>query len=121
MPRSRHPPQLKAKIWVEIDGKKALTDDGADLLEQIEATGSLSKAARQLRFSYRRAWMLLDAMNHRWELPLVSTAIGGEGGGGAKLTDLGQRVLRSFRDVQIQIEATLDSETNGFRRATRPS
>lgn len=108
----------RAKVWIERDGKLALSDDGADLLEQIQAAGSLSEAARRLRYSYRRAWMLLDAMNKRWDLPLVVTAIGGPRGGGAKLTELGQRVLRSFRDLQVHIEAAIDQEVDGFQQAT---
>ena len=54
---------IRAKIWIERGGAAALTEAGADLLEQIEASGSLSHAARTLRYSYRRAWMLVDAMN----------------------------------------------------------
>src|SRR5438552_11010447 len=88
---------LRGRVWVEIDGQPALTEPGADLLEQIAACGSLSEAARRLRFSYRRAWMLLDAMNRRWDSPLVTTAIGGKKGGGAKLTEQGQLALRSYR------------------------
>jgi molybdate transport system regulatory protein len=76
-------------VWVEIGNKPAMTDAGADLLEQIGICGSLSEAARRLRFSYRRAWMLLDAMNKRWPGPLVKTATGGSGGGGATVTELG--------------------------------
>jgi molybdate transport system regulatory protein len=106
-------------VWIERDGAVALTDDGADLLEQIAAKGSLSEAARVLRFSYRRAWMLLDAMNRRWDGPLVTTAIGGRKGGGAALTELGGRVLRSFRDMQIQVEAAIEDGVDSFRRATR--
>jgi molybdate transport system regulatory protein len=63
--------------------------------------------------------MLLDAMNKQWDLPLVITSTGGERGGGARLTELGSRVLRSFRDMQVQIEATIDRETEGFHRAVR--
>ena len=122
MPRPRRPSSpsmLRAKIWVERGGLVALTDAGADLLEQIQVKGSLSEAARSLHFSYRRAWMLLDAMNKRWDEPLVITAIGGKRGGGATLTELGGRALRSFRDLQIHIEAAIDQEVDGFRRATR--
>lgn len=114
-----NPPAVpRAKVWIERGGKLALTEAGADLLEQIEAAGSLSEAARRLRYSYRRAWLLVDTMNKQWELPLVVTSIGGERGGGAKVTELGGRVLRSFRDLQLQIEATIDRETNAFQRAT---
>ena len=107
---------LRAQLWVEAsDGKPLLTPAGADLLEQIMACGSLSEAARRLRYSYRRAWMLLDAMNHRWPEPLVKTAAGGFRGGGARVTETGQRVLRTFRDLQLQIEHLLDTAGDPFR------
>ena len=115
---SSNEPILRGRIWVETTGV-ALTEPGADLLEQIEAAGSLSEAARRLRFSYRRAWMLLDAMNRRWHKPLVTTAIGGKRGGGAKLTPTGRAVLGAYRDVQIQVEAALDRATPIFRRAVK--
>ncbi len=119
--RDSTPPSPRARVWIERAGLAALTEPGADLLEQIDSTGSLSQAARTLRYSYRRAWMLLDAMNKRWEAPLVLTAIGGKKGGGAKLTELGGRVLRSFRDLQLHVEAAIDRETAGFIRSTRPA
>jgi molybdate transport system regulatory protein len=109
----------RARVWVERGGLVALTDAGADLLEQIHATGSLSEAGRVLGFSYRRAWMLLDAMNRRWDGPLVTTTVGGRRGGGARLTDLGGRVLRSFRDLQLHVEAAIDREAAALDRATR--
>jgi molybdate transport system regulatory protein len=108
MARGRQRPVIRARLWVEIAGKRALTDAGADLLEQIEACGSLSEAARRLRFAYRRAWMLLDAMNRAWPSPLVITATGGKKGGGAKLTERGRQVLHSYRDLQIQLEHFID-------------
>lgn len=118
-PKPETPATPRAKLWIEQGGRSILNDAGADLLEQIEATGSLSEAARRLRFSYRRAWMLLDEMNRTWSGPLVRTAIGGKDGGGATLTDLGGRVLRSFRDLQLQVEAAIDQEVAAFRKATR--
>ncbi len=108
-------PALRGRIWVETDGKPAITDNGADLLEQIGVCGSLSEAARRLHFSYRRAWMLLDAMNQRWPGPLVTTATGGHKGGGATLTELGQHVLGTYRDLQLQLEHLLDSAGNPFK------
>jgi molybdate transport system regulatory protein len=107
---------LRGRIWVEIDNKSAITDSGADLLEQIAVCGSLSEAARRLHFSYRRAWMLLDGMNKRWPSPLVITAIGGRRGGGATLTERGQQVLRTYRDLQLQLEHLLDSAGEPFGR-----
>jgi molybdate transport system regulatory protein len=93
---------------VETAGAPALTEAGADLLEQIEACGSLSEAARRLRFSYRRAWLLADSMNRRWPAPLLIAATGGKRGGGSHVTDLGLLVLRGYRDLQLRLEAFLD-------------
>src|SRR5579859_3583023 len=105
---------LRGQIWVETGGARALNDAGADLLDQIDACGSLSEAARRLRFSYRRAWMLLDSMNRRWPRRLVITATGGKRGGGAKLTDSGRHVLRAYRDLQLQLEHLLDTAGDPF-------
>jgi molybdate transport system regulatory protein len=115
-PPSTSPKQraLRGKVWVEIGGQAAMTDAGADLLEQISVCGSLSEAARRLRYSYRRAWMLLDAMNRRWPSPLVTTSIGGKRGGGAKVTALGQNVIKTYRDLQLQIEHLLDTAGDPF-------
>jgi molybdate transport system regulatory protein len=112
-------PILRARVWVEVGGGPAITEAGADLLAQIDAFGSLSEAARRLGFSYRRAWLLVDGMNNRWPSPLVEAATGGQRGGGSRLTDLGSRVLRSYRDVQIQVEAVLDQAIDSFARSTR--
>jgi molybdate transport system regulatory protein len=108
---------IRAQVWIERGRSIALSEAGADLLEQIDANGSLSQAARTLRYSYRRAWVLLDAMNRRWDQPLVRTAIGGRRGGGAQLTEFGHVVLRSYRDLQLHVEALIDQETAGFLKS----
>lgn len=112
--RRPSPRALRAQIWVESAGGPAINDAGADLLDQIHVCGSLSEAARRLSFSYRRAWMLLDAMNRRWPGPLVLSETGGRHGGGAQLTELGHHVLRTYRDLQLQLEHLLDMPTDPF-------
>lgn len=115
-----HPPALRGQVWVEIGKAVALSPAGADLLEQITIHGSLSEAARRLGFSYRRAWMLLDAMNRRWPAPLVSTAVGGRRGGGARVTELGAAALRGYRDLQLQLEHLLDRAAGPFFKTVIP-
>lgn len=78
----------------------ALGPGKADLLEQIAKTGSISAAARCMNMSYRRAWLLVDTMNQCFRKPLVGTATGGKGGGGAQITDLGMEVLRRYREME---------------------
>jgi molybdate transport system regulatory protein len=114
---SRITPSLRGRVWVENNRAAAMTEAGSDLLEQIQACGSLSEAARRLGFSYRRAWLLLDAMNHAWPQPVVVTAVGGKQGGGARVTEFGLLVLRSYRDVQLQMEHLLDLAAVEFSAA----
>lgn len=70
------------------------------LLEAIEASGSLSQAARELGMSYRRAWGLLDDLNTALREPVASASVGGTGGGGAKLTDFGRALVAAYREVE---------------------
>lgn len=108
------PVRIRGKLWLELGGKPGLTEAGADLLDQIEACGSLNQAAKNLKFAYRRAWMLIDAMNKNWPRPLVTTATGGTRGGGTRLTDFGRHVLRAYRDLQVQLEHLLGSVGTPF-------
>nr|WP_244964777.1 LysR family transcriptional regulator [Halomonas kenyensis] len=79
------------------------------LLEAIADTGSISAAARQMGMSYRRAWLLVDTMNQCFKEPLVNTATGGKGGGGASITSLGLEVLERYQRMQrIANEAVAD-------------
>jgi molybdate transport system regulatory protein len=86
------------KLRILFDG--AMIGPGkAELLERILETGSIAAAGRQMAMSYKRAWMLVEEMNAAFEAPLVSSARGGQGGGGARLTETGVEVLRLYRDV----------------------
>ena len=72
----------------------------AELLEHIEATGSISAAGRAMGMSYKRAWQLVDTMNAMFRAPLVQSSRGGAKGGGAVLTDAGQAVLAEYRALE---------------------
>jgi molybdate transport system regulatory protein len=87
--------RLMSRIRVRVlaDSTVAIGPGKADLLDAIAATGSISAAARQMRMSYRRAWILVDTMNTCFKKPLVDTSKGGAEGGGARLTPLGKNVL----------------------------
>ena len=81
----------------------------AALLERIAATGSISAAGREMGMSYKRAWMLVDAMNTMFRDPLVRSTRGGPGGGGAELTETGRRVLDLFRQIELDA-ATINGD-----------
>ena len=93
-------PALRLRVRVDFAPGCSLGPGKVDLLEAIERCGSLSEGARQLGMSYRRAWLLLDELNHSFQAPLATTAIGGTHGGGAQLTDFGRDVIEAFRAVE---------------------
>jgi molybdate transport system regulatory protein len=74
------------------------------LLEQIQGTGSLSQAARDLKMSYRRAWLLLDSLNNSFDDRVVSSSIGGRHGGGAELTPFGRSLILAYRRFEMRIQ-----------------
>lgn len=74
------------------------------VLEAIEQSGSISGAGRALRMSYRRTWELVEDLNRNLG-PVVDTAAGGSGGGGAKLTGLGHAVVACYRAVEADSAA----------------
>jgi molybdate transport system regulatory protein len=71
------------------------------VLEQIARSGSISAAGRALRMSYRRTWELVEELNRSLGTPVVETAAGGSGGGGAELTPAGKAVVERYRAIEI--------------------
>ena len=86
----------------------------ADLLEAIASEGSITRAARSMGMSYRRAWLLVETMNNSFRSPLVSTARGGRGGGGAQLTPLGSEALRRYRAMERKTSRNLARDLKAF-------
>ena len=95
-------------------GEMVLGPGKVDLLEAIGRTGSISAAGRELGMSYRRAWLLVDALNHMFPDTLVSAAPGGSRGGGAKLTDYGRGVAAAYRRVEARARTAMREEMAGF-------
>ena len=71
------------------------------VLEEIARSGSISAAGRALRMSYRRTWELVEDLNRSLGTPVVETAAGGSGGGGAVLTRAGKAVIERYRAIEI--------------------
>ncbi|MBV9862355.1 MAG: LysR family transcriptional regulator [Alphaproteobacteria bacterium] len=80
------------------------------LLEAVRDEGSISAAGRALGMSYRRAWLLIDALNRLFGEPIVQTKHGGAAGGGAELTALGHRVVKHYRTIESKAHAAASGE-----------
>ena len=115
----------RAAIKIDFGTEVRLGPGKVRLLELIAETGSISAAARQMEMSYRRAWLLIDELSGIFGKPVVETATGGAGGGGARITPFGQSVVAVFRDieneatelVQAKLAKLLASNKRGHREA----
>ena len=92
------------RIWIEGKEGAFLGNGRVLLLERIRQYGSITEAARSLDMSYRHAWELVDSMNNQSANPLVETSTGGKGGGGARLTDDGERAMRLFQEFYDEFQ-----------------
>ncbi len=88
--------RLRGRLWIEGPEGTFLGYGRVVLLEKIREHGSISAAARALEMSYLRAWKLVDSMNRQSRKPVVTKTTGGRGGGGAVLTETGERAINTF-------------------------
>ncbi len=89
------------------------------LLEALAREGSITAAAKALGMSYRRAWLLVDTMNRCFREPVVASATGGSGGGGAQVTAFGRQVMASFDAMKARVDRALDPELERFSQLLR--
>ena len=86
-----------------------------ELLEHVAETGSISGAAKKMDMSYRRAWLLIDELNQMFAKPCVESSTGGAGGGGAKVTDFGQKIITAFRSLEKRMATEADAEFKSLK------
>jgi len=65
--------------------------------------------------AYRRAWFLVDSMNRQSTKPFVEVIIGGKGGGGARVTEEGEKAIMLFHRFADDFEAFLQTEQKKLR------
>ncbi len=102
--------KIKSRIWIESKNKVLLGEGRVQLLKAIDETGSLSKAAKSLNISYKKAWNLIDSVNKSAKQPVTINSIGGKGGGGAELTEYGKSLVITFDEINKKCWAFLDKQ-----------
>lgn len=70
------------------------------LLEAIRDSGSLSQAARDMRMSYRRAWLLVESLKQSFRESVTVASTGGKAGGGMRVTDFGNALIDNYRQLE---------------------
>ena len=113
-----------ARITIRLDfGKDAenrniqLGHGKIRLMEMIGKHGSISSAAREMKMSYRRAWLLMDEVNSMFAEPVLETKPGGKGGGHARLTEFGQRVVDLYRGIEADVEGKFSARMSSLQQS----
>jgi len=110
-----HGRDVRGHIWIEGPEGVFIGWGRVNLLEQIRKHGSITKAAMSMKMAYRHAWDLVDSMNRQSRHPFVQIIAGGKGGGGARVTEEGDRAIRIFRQFADDFKAFLDGEQKKLR------
>ena len=87
---------LEGRFWISKSEHNFLGKGRIELLLCIEETGSITKAAKMMKMSYKAAWDTVDTMNNLSEHPLVQRVKGGKGGGGTRLTDYAKELINTY-------------------------
>ncbi len=113
MQKSHNDLDIRSKIWIEVDGEPVFGRGRRILLEAIDQSGSINRAAQEVNISYRRAWSYVRSMEERLGIKLVERRAGGKNGGGAVLTAEARAFLLRFAKLEQGINELVDER---FRR-----
>ena len=108
------PFKISGSLWLSKDDQSLAGRGRVDLLEKVGEFGSITRAAKAVNMSYKAAWDAIDTMNNLSDGPLVETAKGGKGGGGARLTEKGQRLVQVYKALEREHRKFLDALGQGI-------
>ncbi|MFO7541542.1 MAG: LysR family transcriptional regulator [Thiobacillus sp.] len=92
------------RFWLILDGKNFLGRGRVELLQRIRETGSISKAAKAMKMSYKAAWDTVDAMNSAWQSPIVES-----GPAGSRLTEDAERLIAAYQQAEARHAAFMST------------
>jgi len=105
--------ELRIRCWITLDQDKFFGPGRVELLERIQSEGSLSKAARQMGMSYKKAWDMVNDLNSRGSEPFVRLKKGGDKGGGAEITPHAELLIGRFKALSEKLEK-ISKEESGW-------
>jgi molybdate transport system regulatory protein len=100
---------LDGRFWISKSEHSFLGKGRIELLLFIEETGSITKAAKMMKMSYKAAWDAVDSMNNLSEFPLVQSSKGGKGGGGTHLTEYAKELIATYKVLSEEHQRFLET------------
>jgi molybdate transport system regulatory protein len=109
-------PNLNLKATLRIVGEEVpfFGPGRLQLLENIDATGSINQAAKNMGMSYKKAWKMISSMNEQAQKPLIVMQTGGSSGGGAVVTKEGHEIMHHYKALNQRFKTFLEQETKNL-------
>jgi len=107
--------RVNGSLWIEGDGQRFFGPGPVELLELVERTGSISKAAKAMGMSYKKAWDIVARLNKMTAEPFVITSIGGEDGGGSTISAGAKEMITWYRELRERFRLFLEQESAGLK------
>jgi molybdate transport system regulatory protein len=100
--------EIRSKIWLEMKGEPVYGSGRQALLQGIDRYGSINRAAKEIKISYRKALSYIQTMEKRLGIRLVERTTGGRHGGGALLTKKAHELMNKYNRLELGINRMLD-------------
>jgi len=108
--------KISGTMWIECENERFFGPGRAELLQHIEATGSINKAAKAMKISYKKAWGMIAALNEQATKPMVISKTGGEEGGGSIITNEAKELIDFHKNLKDKFLSFLEKETNNMNQ-----
>lgn len=108
--RSKTALQPRIKFWLEIDGARVFCPGVCQILQAIDETGSIKRAAASVGRSYRFVWGRLKQAEQAFGESLVTARVGGQGERRSHVTPAGREFMAAFLTLRSRIFDLVDAE-----------
>lgn len=102
--------KVTGSLWIECENERFFGPGRVELLQRIDETGSINKAARLMGMSYKKAWEMISSLNMQAAHPLVITQTGGEKGGGSVITAEARQLIEYHQYLRRRFQEFLEKE-----------
>src|SRR5689334_11829190 len=109
--------KINGRLWIECQGEGFFGPGRVELLQRIQRTGSINKAAKEMGMSYKKAWEMIRELNTHAVSPLVITQAGGEKGGGSIITEEAKSLVTYYLQLRKRYFAFLEKETERMSKS----
>jgi len=101
--------EYRFRVWLSNEDKKIFGEGPFRLLKKVEELGSLRLASISMNMSYSKAWKILRNIEEEMSILVLERAVGGENGGGSKITEEAKQLMNKYEMLKLNIEKAIEN------------